>query len=153
MLSISPWESVWGGQSISPGPNNPDYNMVTVHVKLRKVWNRWFQPNGHHFVLRTIWQFPLWFAPSPISKIKTWKDIFTYIKCAEIKRKCNKLSDSNDRVPTWLGSLFWLTTVKPVWNNHLYKNLFPVIYSIMCFTEDWRYQFTLASNVCFLELI
>ena len=32
-------------------------------------------------------------------------------------------------------------------------NSFPVIYSVMCFTEDWRYQFTLASDVCFLELI
>ena len=27
------------------------------------------------------------------------------------------------------------------------------MYSIMCFNEDWRYQFTLAKNVCLLELI
>ena len=23
----------------------------------------------------------------------------------------------------------------------------------MCLIEDWRYQFTLANNICFLELI
>ena len=33
--------------------------------------------------------------------------------------------------------------------------LLPVIYSesVMCFNEDWRYQFTLDNNVCLLELI
>ena len=32
-------------------------------------------------------------------------------------------------------------------------NLLPVIYSVMCFIEDQRYRFTLANNVCLLELI
>ena len=45
-------------------------------------------------------------------------------------------------------------TVKPVCNDHLYsKNLLAVIYSVMFFNEDWRYQFTLANNFCLLELI
>ena len=45
-------------------------------------------------------------------------------------------------------------TVKPVYNDHLYnKILSPVIYSVMRFNEDWRYQFTLANNICLLELI
>ena len=26
-------------------------------------------------------------------------------------------------------------------------------YSVMCFNEDWRYQFTLANNFCLLGLI
>ena len=31
--------------------------------------------------------------------------------------------------------------------------LLPVIYSVMCFNEDWMYQVTLANNFCLLELI
>ena len=31
--------------------------------------------------------------------------------------------------------------------------LLPVIYSVMCFNEGWWNQFTLANNVCLLELI
>ena len=33
------------------------------------------------------------------------------------------------------------------------KELLPVIYSVMCFNENWRYQFTLANSFCLLELI
>ena len=45
-------------------------------------------------------------------------------------------------------------TVKPVCNDHLCnKNLLPVIYSVICFNEDWMYQFTLANNFCLLEPI
>ena len=45
-------------------------------------------------------------------------------------------------------------TVQPVYNDRLYnKILSPVIFSVMRFNEDWRYQFTLAHNVCLLELI
>ena len=32
-------------------------------------------------------------------------------------------------------------------------NSLPVIYSVMCFNEDWRYEFTLAKNVCLLDHI
>ena len=35
----------------------------------------------------------------------------------------------------------------------LWQNLLPVIYSVMCFNKDWRYQFTLANNFCLLGLI
>ena len=48
---------------------NPDYNMVTVRVKHRKVPNRGFQHHGRHFVLRRFWRFPLWFTPPPTLKI------------------------------------------------------------------------------------
>ena len=44
-------------------------------------------------------------------------------------------------------------TVKPVCNDHLYDIVLPVVYSVMCFNEDWRYQFTRANNFCLLELI
>ena len=44
--------------------------------------------------------------------------------------------------------------VKPVYNDHLCKkNVLPVIYLVMCFNEDLRYQNTLANNFCLLELI
>ena len=33
------------------------------------------------------------------------------------------------------------------------NNLSTVIYSVMRFNEDWKYQFTLANNVCLLEHI
>ena len=47
-----------------------------------------------------------------------------------------------------------LYTVKPVCNDHLYNKIFlPVIYLVIRFNEDWRYQFTLANNFCLLELI
>ena len=48
---------------------NPDYNMVTVRVKHRKVLNRGFRHHGRHFVLRRFWRFPLWFTPPPTLKI------------------------------------------------------------------------------------
>ena len=48
---------------------NPDYNLVTVRVKHRKVPNRGFQHHGRHFVLRRFWRFPLWFTPPQTLKI------------------------------------------------------------------------------------
>ena len=45
-------------------------------------------------------------------------------------------------------------TVKPVCNDHLYDKIYYLFfYSVMCFNEDWRYQFTFANNFCLLELI
>ena len=50
--------------------------------------------------------------------------------------------------------MFIFVTVKPVCNDHLYnKKIFPVIYSVMCFNEDWNYQFILYNNFCLPELI
>ena len=43
-------------------------------------------------------------------------------------------------------------TVKPVCNDHLCDKIY-VIYSVMCFNGDWRYQFTVANNFCLMELI
>ena len=52
----------------------------------------------------------------------------------------------------WLElHIFGLTqnTVKkvPVFNDHFY-NVLPVIDSVMYFDGDWRFQFTLANNLC-----
>ena len=53
----------------------------------------------------------------------------------------------------FLSAMHFLhNTVKPIYNDHLY-NLLPVIDSVMCFNEDWRYQFTFANNLCILEFI
>ena len=42
----------------------------------------------------------------------------------------------------------------PTWRRPMceLRYLLPVIYSVICFNEDWRYQFTRANNFCLLEL-
>ena len=35
----------------------------------------------------------------------------------------------------------------------IYLNILPLVYSVMCFNEDWKYQLILANNFCLLELI
>ena len=49
----------------------------------------------------------------------------------------------------------YVYTVEPVCNDHHYDkiNSLFVIYSVMCFNKDRRYQFTVANNVCLMELI
>ena len=61
----------------------------------------------------------------------------------------------DDCVWNELINLDYLYTVKPVCNDHLYNKIYllPMICSVMCLNQDWRYQFTLVNNICLLELI
>ena len=64
--------------------------------------------------------------------------------------QCIKRSAIFDHSPT---PIRYINTVKPVCNDHLYNEIYNVIYSIMWFNDDRRYQFTRANNLCLLELI
>ena len=58
--------------------------------------------------------------------------------------------DVTDGLSVIIGTAIWIG-IKWVM-IHQY-NVLPLIYSAMCFNEDWRYRFTLANDFCHLELI
>ena len=125
---------------------------VIRHQLVNSELTEWWYQNTGVLVISYVCNLLEW-PPQSCQKLKLHR-LEAYERC-NISRhwKPRVVKMPNLIVTDGSMSTKW-STVKPIYNDHLYnKFLFPVIYSVACFHEDGRYQFTLASNFCLLEHI
>ena len=72
----------------------------------------------------------------------------------EIENQCKEVKDENNMSGT-VAFQYNIDLCHMIqWNLSATTtsiiNRITLIYSVMCFNEDWRYQFALASDVCLL---